>query len=256
MEITVNSVWYSEYADKVVFVFDVSEKSVRYSHLGNNYNTSIGEFIENFVVYRPVVEQDTGDDIVVGSRWLYCGLVEVEVIDVALNEDGDVIVTSKDKSGALDYDMLHKFREQHKPVEQRDNKDDITVGSVWKSKESGNEFEVTGTEDGTGIPIDYFDIETGENYAASVYDFLKQYEFISVGSPMEFDNVNNPQHYTSGQVECIDAIRAALTDEEFRGFCKGNVLKYTWREKHKGGNESLEKAVWYLKQMVGDGGEK
>lgn len=66
------------------------------------------------------------------------------------------------------------------------------------------------------------------------------------------DNVNNPQHYTNGQVECIDAIRAALTDEEFRGFCKGNVLKYTWREKHKGGNESLEKAVWYLKQMVGE----
>lgn len=70
------------------------------------------------------------------------------------------------------------------------------------------------------------------------------------------DNVNNPQHYTNGQVECIDAIRAALTDEEFRGFCKGNVLKYTWREKHKGGNESLEKAVWYLKQMVGDGGKR
>lgn len=64
------------------------------------------------------------------------------------------------------------------------------------------------------------------------------------------DPVNNPSHYTSGQVECIDAIKAALTDDEFRGFCKGNVLKYTWRERHKGGDESLKKAMWYLEQLT------
>jgi hypothetical protein len=54
-------------------------------------------------------------------------------------------------------------------------------------------------------------------------------------------------HYRQGDIECIDAIRAALTDEEWRGFCKGNVLKYTWREKHKGGNETLVKAQDYLR---------
>lgn len=64
------------------------------------------------------------------------------------------------------------------------------------------------------------------------------------------DNVNQPAHYTQGGVECIDAIRAALTPEEFRGFCKGNVLKYTWRERLKGGDESLKKAEWYLKRLV------
>lgn len=60
------------------------------------------------------------------------------------------------------------------------------------------------------------------------------------------DNVNHPPHYTAGGVECIDAIKAALTEEEFRGFCKGNALKYVWRERHKGGTESLAKATWYL----------
>lgn len=60
------------------------------------------------------------------------------------------------------------------------------------------------------------------------------------------DNVNHPPHYTAGGVECIDAIRASLTEEEFRGFCKGNVIKYIWRERLKGGNESLAKAAWYL----------
>lgn len=62
------------------------------------------------------------------------------------------------------------------------------------------------------------------------------------------DEVESPKHYNAGSVECIEAIRAALTPEEFRGFCKGNVLKYTWREKHKGQNQSLEKAIWYLKE--------
>jgi hypothetical protein len=54
-------------------------------------------------------------------------------------------------------------------------------------------------------------------------------------------------HYRQGDIECIDAIRAALTDEEWRGFCKGNVLKYVWREKHKGGDGSLLKAQDYLR---------
>lgn len=66
------------------------------------------------------------------------------------------------------------------------------------------------------------------------------------------DMVNTPPHYTQGGIECIDAIEAALTPEEFRGFLKGNVLKYTWRERHKGGLESLRKAGWYLRRLTGE----
>ena len=64
------------------------------------------------------------------------------------------------------------------------------------------------------------------------------------------DNVNHPAHYKQGDIECIDAIEAALTPEEFRGYCKGNAMKYIWRERHKGQNESLQKAVWYLTKEV------
>lgn len=64
------------------------------------------------------------------------------------------------------------------------------------------------------------------------------------------DMVNRPPHYTASGIECIDAIKAALTPEEFRGFCKGNSLKYAWREKHKGGDEDLKKAAWYLKRLT------
>ena len=66
------------------------------------------------------------------------------------------------------------------------------------------------------------------------------------------DMVNSPPHYKQGEVECIDGIKAALTEEEWRGYCKGNALKYIWRERHKGQGESLAKAQWYLNKM-GDG---
>lgn len=64
------------------------------------------------------------------------------------------------------------------------------------------------------------------------------------------DMVNHPPHYTQGDIECIDAIKAALTPDEFRGYCKGAAHKYIWRERHKGGDESLKKAVWYLNKAT------
>lgn len=65
------------------------------------------------------------------------------------------------------------------------------------------------------------------------------------------DHVNQPPHYRQGEIECIDAIEAALTPEEFRGYCKGNVLKYVWRERHKGRSaDDLRKSLWYLKRLV------
>lgn len=67
---------------------------------------------------------------------------------------------------------------------------------------------------------------------------------------IEQDMVNSPPHYRQGDIECIDAIKAALTEEEFRGYCKGNVIKYVWRERHKGGDESLDKSTWYLNKAM------
>lgn len=64
------------------------------------------------------------------------------------------------------------------------------------------------------------------------------------------DMVNHPPHYTSGDIECIDAIQSALTPEEFRGYCKGNALKYVWRERRKGHGEDIRKAEWYLRKLV------
>ena len=65
---------------------------------------------------------------------------------------------------------------------------------------------------------------------------------------LKFDKVHSPKHYKLRglDIEAIDVIRGALTEDEFRGFCKGNVLKYTIREGHKNGDEDLKKAKKYL----------
>jgi hypothetical protein len=62
-----------------------------------------------------------------------------------------------------------------------------------------------------------------------------------------YDMVNSPPHYRQGSIETIDAIKAALTPEEFRGYCKGNAMKYVWRERNKGGDQ--EKAALYLNRI-------
>jgi hypothetical protein len=70
--------------------------------------------------------------------------------------------------------------------------------------------------------------------------------------PSRPDMVNHPPHYTAGGIECINAIQAMLTPEEWRGFLKGQILKYTWREKHKGGKEDIGKAGFYLDKLKGE----
>ena len=65
----------------------------------------------------------------------------------------------------------------------------------------------------------------------------------------EYDAVNSPAHYTSGGIECIDCINAAL-GENFIGFLIGNVMKYIYRYKDKNGVEDLKKARWYLDRAI------
>ena len=61
----------------------------------------------------------------------------------------------------------------------------------------------------------------------------------------------NPDHYKQGDIECIDAIRAALGDYGFTAFCRGNVMKYVWRAGLKGDpTEDLEKAAWYTNRAA------
>jgi hypothetical protein len=64
------------------------------------------------------------------------------------------------------------------------------------------------------------------------------------------DNVNQPDHYTAGGIECIDYIRAKLSYEQIKGYYLGNLLKYLSRAEHKNGIEDYLKAEVYLKWLL------
>lgn len=64
------------------------------------------------------------------------------------------------------------------------------------------------------------------------------------------DPVNHPNHYTSGGIECIDAMESAFGIEWVQHFCACNAFKYIFRFLHKNGLEDIEKAVWYLNKYT------
>ena len=64
------------------------------------------------------------------------------------------------------------------------------------------------------------------------------------------DPVNHPAHYTSGGIECIDAMQAAFGAEAVKDFCLCNAFKYLWRHRQKNGVEDLKKACWYLNRLI------
>mgnify|MGYP000966613276 CR=1 FL=1 len=75
-------------------------------------------------------------------------------------------------------------------------------------------------------------------------------EVVEKGPNMKNDNVNSPAHYRQGGIECIEAIKASMSQHGFRDYLKGNVMKYIWRYEHKGkAVEDIGKAIWYLNRL-------
>lgn len=60
----------------------------------------------------------------------------------------------------------------------------------------------------------------------------------------------NPSHYIQGGMELIDVMEAFLTPDEFKGFLKGNIIKYTCRANNKNGVEDLKKMFWYADKLI------
>jgi len=64
------------------------------------------------------------------------------------------------------------------------------------------------------------------------------------------DMVNSPPHYNQTGIECIHAISAA-TNDGFKYYLQGNILKYLWRFDYKDKPlEDLKKAQWYLDKLI------
>ena len=65
------------------------------------------------------------------------------------------------------------------------------------------------------------------------------------------DMVNQPPHYTKGNIETIDIMEAKATPEEFKGHLKLTALKYLTRAGHKESElQDAKKTQWYVNRWV------
>lgn len=77
--------------------------------------------------------------------------------------------------------------------------------------------------------------------AAHAFDF---------GVPEAEDLINKPNHYHKGGFDIYEIMQAKMTPEEYRGFCKGNVLKYLLREDQKGGVNDIKKLRFNADRLI------
>ena len=81
------------------------------------------------------------------------------------------------------------------------------------------------------------------------WDAIKHLNSLSIRK--DHDPVTTPDHYNQGAVEAIEAIKASMPENEFRGYLKGNALKYLWRYDYKGKPiEDLRKCKWYVDRLI------
>lgn len=72
-------------------------------------------------------------------------------------------------------------------------------------------------------------------------------------SETKLDLVNNPPHYTAGEVECKDAIKSAVCrcKDGYTAVSLGNALKYIWRCMLKGNTiQDIEKGIFWLNEAL------
>ena len=78
---------------------------------------------------------------------------------------------------------------------------------------------------------------------------LEEFTYIS--------KINHPWHYNKGDIECIDALKAAVIElTGLEAFCTASAIKYLWRWKHKNGVADLEKAKWYIDRIINEQKER
>lgn len=105
------------------------------------------------------------------------------------------------------------------------------------------------------MSIDNCPPEAWDLVTKSPYSLLKEPGMATISIEdsfdVEIDVVNKPDHYNKGSIEAIQAIKASMPETEFKGYLKGNLLKYVWRYDYKGKPlEDLRKARWYLDRLI------
>jgi len=98
------------------------------------------------------------------------------------------------------------------------------------------------------------DDATPEEWDAATSAFTVHPSDLVIEEPVkekQFDAVARLDHYNTGSIEAIEAIKASMHPQEFKGYLKGNCMKYLWRYEYKGKPvEDLRKCRWYLEKLI------
>lgn len=70
---------------------------------------------------------------------------------------------------------------------------------------------------------------------------------------VDFEYIDDVQiggnHYKSQDIQPWDYMEACMTEEQFIGYLRGNVIKYVSRYDKKGGIQDIDKALQYLNKL-------
>src|SRR5699024_10326524 len=127
--------------------------------------------------------------------------------------DGDMIHYLYDGGSGITYSVpVSCFLEFFEPATAVDTKDDITVGSIWKNKEDGEEVYVESIDDSVW-PVNFNSLDGDGEYANDVDGFLEQHEFISVGKPESIVGVS----YSDDEPTTVSASSILSTAKDMLG---------------------------------------
>ena len=111
----------------------------------------------------------------------------------------------------------------------------VKIVKRWDLNGTSPKYQFTVGENGT----------TGSCYEE---DLEREEAFVAGATP---DAVKAPSHYANRKYQSILVMEDSMSTEEFKGFLKGNVMKYTTRAGQKDTTvQDLCKAATYLQWLI------
>ena len=147
----------------------------------------------------------------------------------------------------LRYHLKKKLAEKGQEFKRSANLDEqVTQVKVTRIEQLLNEW--------SNAPVEMVTPKTPQQHVKDILDNWQPPTIPPTPEPaitfVQPDPINHPAHYTHGGIETIDFIQAKLTPEEFRGYLKGNILKYGSRLGHKDNDmQDAGKLNWYTNKL-------
>lgn len=215
-------------------------------------------------------------------------MVDLKPIEKTMKEyllksgDGKYLITKHESNGTIEIPKWAKtaYKNENGSISFTNSEDighiihdDISL--VWKRAQQPEELPFIDDDPkittAKGSKLDYiakihdmrdrYDGESDEDYRHQLEHYISRKELSLNDQYAEIEKVrqdiiNSPSHYADSAIECIDAMEAMMTPEQFIGYLRGNVFKYQWRYEKKNGIEDLKKAQWYLERLTEKVAEK